>query len=163
MKISPRHIQGCVNGAGTLNYIREVLLSVLRKVKITHMIWKLFAWLLNFKVKLTLHLFQFTPNGSPLVSNYQDLLVHAVANNKDDLARKLIRLGCDHWEKCEVSPTVSLNISHFAWWRHQVKTFSALLALCARNSPVNGEFPSQTPVTRSFDIFFDLHLELTVE
>ena len=42
------------------------------------------------------------------------------------------------------------------WWRHQMETFSALLAICAGNSPVTGEFPSQRPVTRSFDIFFDL-------
>ena len=34
---------------------------------------------------------------------------------------------------------------------------SALLAICAGNSPVPGEFPAQRPVTRSFDIFFDLH------
>ena len=27
------------------------------------------------------------------------------------------------------------------WWRHQMETFSALLALCAGNSPVTGEFP----------------------
>ena len=39
-----------------------------------------------------------------------------------------------------------------------METFSALLALCARNSPVTGEFPSQRPVTRSFDVFFDLRL-----
>ena len=39
-----------------------------------------------------------------------------------------------------------------------METFSALLALCAGNSPVTGEFPSQRPVTRSFDIFFDLSL-----
>ena len=44
------------------------------------------------------------------------------------------------------------------WWRHQMETFSALLALCAGNSPVSGEFPAQRPVTRSFDVFFDLHL-----
>ena len=31
-----------------------------------------------------------------------------------------------------------------------------LLALCAGNSPVIGEFPSQRPVTPSFDVFFDL-------
>ena len=31
---------------------------------------------------------------------------------------------------------------------------SALLAICARNSPVAGEFPAQRPVTRSFDGFF---------
>ena len=44
------------------------------------------------------------------------------------------------------------------WWRHQMKTFSALLAICAGNSPVTGEFPGQRPVTRSFDVFFDLHM-----
>ena len=38
-------------------------------------------------------------------------------------------------------------------WRHQMETFSALLALCAGISPVTGEFPSQRPVTRSFDVF----------
>ena len=39
-----------------------------------------------------------------------------------------------------------------------METFSALLAFCAGNSPVPGEFPSQKPVTRSFDVFFDLRL-----
>ena len=37
-----------------------------------------------------------------------------------------------------------------------METFSALLALCAGNSPVTGEFPAQRPVTQSFDVFFDL-------
>ena len=40
-----------------------------------------------------------------------------------------------------------------------METFSASLALCAGNSPVTGEFPPQRPVTRSFDVFFDLHLK----
>ena len=44
------------------------------------------------------------------------------------------------------------------WWRHQMETFSALLAICVGNSPVPGEYPAQRPVTRSFDVFFDLHL-----
>ena len=39
-----------------------------------------------------------------------------------------------------------------------METFSALLAICAGNSPVHGEFPTQRPVTRSFDVFFDLCL-----
>ena len=43
-----------------------------------------------------------------------------------------------------------------SWWRHQMETFSALLAICAGNSPVNGEVPTQRPVTRNFDVFFDL-------
>ena len=39
-----------------------------------------------------------------------------------------------------------------------METFSALLAICAVNSPVNGELPAQRPVTRSFDVLFDLWL-----
>ena len=39
-----------------------------------------------------------------------------------------------------------------------METFSALLAICAGNSPVTGEFPAQRPVTWSFDVFFDLRL-----
>ena len=34
------------------------------------------------------------------------------------------------------------------WWRHQMETFSALLAICAGNSPATSKFPSQRPVTR---------------
>ena len=37
-----------------------------------------------------------------------------------------------------------------------MEKFSALLAICAGNSPVSGEFPTQRPVTRSFDVYFDL-------
>ena len=45
------------------------------------------------------------------------------------------------------------------WWCHQMETFSALLAICAGNSPVTGEFPAQRPVMQSFDVFFDLCLK----
>ena len=48
---------------------------------------------------------------------------------------------------------------HCPWWCHQMETFAALLALCARNSPVTGEFPSQRPVTRRFEVFFGLRLK----
>ena len=40
----------------------------------------------------------------------------------------------------------------YSWWRHKLETFSALLAICAGNSPVTGEFPKQRPVKRSFDV-----------
>ena len=39
-----------------------------------------------------------------------------------------------------------------------METFSVLLVICAENSSVTGEFPAQKPVTRSFDVFFDLWL-----
>ena len=57
----------------------------------------------------------------------------------------------------EASQYIMGNVK-IAWWRHQMETFSALLAICAGNSPVPGEFPTQRPVTRSFDVFFDLRL-----
>ena len=38
---------------------------------------------------------------------------------------------------------VGNNILNYVkpWWRYQMETFSALLAICAGNSPVPGEFP----------------------
>ena len=44
-----------------------------------------------------------------------------------------------------------------SWWRHQIET-SVLLTLCAEHSSVTSEFPTQRPVTWSFDVFFDLCL-----
>ena len=57
-----------------------------------------------------------------------------------------------------VSDDTSYRKISQTWWRHQMETFSALLAICAGNSPVPGEFPAPRPVTRSFDVFFDLCL-----
>ena len=60
-----------------------------------------------------------------------------------------------------INNTTLLNViqnSRYTWWHHQMETISAVLALCAGNSPVTSEFPSQRPVTRSFDVFFDLCL-----
>ena len=44
------------------------------------------------------------------------------------------------------------------WWRCQIETFSALLAFCEGDPSVTGGFPSLGPVTRSFDVVFDLRL-----
>ena len=52
----------------------------------------------------------------------------------------------------------TLEFTFRAWWSHQMETFSTLLAHFAGNSLVTGEFPSQRPVTRSFDVSFDLRL-----
>ena len=49
------------------------------------------------------------------------------------------------------------RVTHI-WWRHQMETFSVLLAICSKNLPVTGEFPTQRLVTRSFDVFFYLCL-----
>ena len=46
----------------------------------------------------------------------------------------------------------------FPWWRRQMETFSALLAICAVNSPITGDFHTQRPVMRCFDVFLYLRL-----
>ena len=61
-----------------------------------------------------------------------------------------------HWDP--VTHLYSPGNLLITWWRHQKEAFSALLAICAENSPVPGEFPAQRPVTRSFDVFLDLRL-----
>ena len=63
-----------------------------------------------------------------------------------------------HW-KMKIQPNDEmLTVTNNPWWRHQTETFSALLTICAGKSPVTGEFPALRPVTRGFDVFFDLRL-----
>ena len=59
---------------------------------------------------------------------------------------------------CSHSGTLDEKGTTLSWWRHEMETLSALLALCAGNSPVTGEFTAQRPVTRIFDVSFDLRL-----
>ena len=78
---------------------------------------------------------------------------HKIAN-LSIISQTFMKIAIQFVGKCYYSTT------WHTWtrWRHQTETLSALLVLCAGNSPVTGEFPSQRPVTRSFDVFFDLCL-----
>ena len=67
-------------------------------------------------------------------------------------------LGYDHYPHALISTTGWFRPCVGEWCRHQMETFAALLALCEGNPPVTGGFPSQRPVTRSFDVFFNLSL-----
>ena len=69
-------------------------------------------------------------------------LIYPHSLQKSSSSWHLYKLETRTWHHCCIP-----------WWRHQMETFSALLAICAWNSPVNGEFPAQRPVTRSFDVF----------
>ena len=68
------------------------------------------------------------------------------------------------WQNCHtvnntlVFPDLSLDAR--SWRRHQMETCSALLVLREGNPPATGGFPSQRPVTWSFDVFFDLRLNI---
>ena len=110
------------------------------------------------------------------MSLYQEiiLLMHAGDNHLGKKKKKEMTTSCFSRGSCHaviwVCIIMTLKISlcfsgfsyplhHiFTWRRHQMETFSVLLALCARNSTVTGEFPSQSPVMQSFDVFVDLRL-----
>ena len=49
----------------------------------------------------------------------------------------------------QISSSDLTKMRAYTWWRHQMEAFSALMAVCAGNSPVTGEFPAQRPVTRA--------------
>ena len=52
-------------------------------------------------------------------------------------------------------------LSGESWWSHQMEISSALLVLCKGNhqSPVDPCPPPQRPVTRNFDVLFDLRIK----
>ena len=62
------------------------------------------------------------------------------------------------WPPTSVARRGTLRSRIEPWWRHQMETFSVLLALREGKPPVTGRFPSQRPVTRCFDVSFDVHL-----
>ena len=77
------------------------------------------------------------------------------ANNNIELTFRVTQYLGDR-DVGHVHCSFERNLS--SWWRHQMETFSTLLAICAGNTPAIGEFPWQRPVTRSFDVFFDCAL-----
>ena len=78
-------------------------------------------------------------------------MLNRVSANEFIMLLKIFYYGRTVWGHSKME-------KYFSWWLHQMDTFSALPALCERNTPVTGGFPSQRPVTQSFDVFFDLRL-----
>ena len=75
-----------------------------------------------------------------------------------DIRKRKLLILCNTIPYILMCFILSFKVCGTAWWRHQMETFSALLGICAGNSPAPGVFPAQRPVTRSFDVFFDLRL-----
>ena len=109
--------------------------------------------------------YECSPNGDrtqPIVVNWW------VRNIVNGILYKIINQNHHHHSSTSSTTTTTTRTSstsfssrrhyhcHSPWWRHQMETFSALLAICAGNSPVPGEFPTQRPVTWSFEVYFDL-------
>ena len=110
-----------------------------------------------------------------MVPHWNRAVTHRWFPESDDISQKVLRsfkfvtIGqtvCENFIKttqtmilyCLIFASPRTNPLICSWRRHQMETFSALLAICAGNSPVSGEFPAQRPVTRSFDVFFDQRL-----
>ena len=76
-----------------------------------------------------------------------NLVIYSQMNNNEQFTQKIRRRFCYALFSCSY-------LFYQSWWRHHMKTFSAVLALCEGNPLVNDGFPSQRPVTQSFDVFF---------
>ena len=100
--------------------------------------------------------FSFTMASSYFIFGYYFILFFIVLWVDPNLSFKQYVCGCRSIVK--LCPWVCPATCLCSWWRHQMETFSASQAICAGNSPVPGDFPPQRPVTRSFDVFFDLCL-----
>ena len=117
----------------------------------------------------TLQLWRFIDGGES-GRNLRKMKIFVWAQNLAYFSRRSCINNYIHIKQCDIiaHPRPNVDSSELmsnhniqkkhARWRHQMETFSALLAICAGNSPVPAEFPTQGPVTRSFDVFFDLLL-----
>ena len=72
--------------------------------------------------------------------DYLNILINRFINRYVSEIKKMIQ--CWHFEPLVMYICVK-EFCHCisSWWRHQMETSSALLAICAGNSPVPGEFP----------------------
>ena len=108
----------------------------------------------NGLVHLRLSLLLFSLNFVSIGSRKQPYDITAFNEN----GRDRLCVYIDYLSQNMFTPFVWIVFLCWSWWRHQMETLSALLTICAGNSPVPGKSPTQRPVTRCFDVFFDLRL-----
>ena len=134
--------------------------------------WLLWKWRLWAMRESQCEISRLSPSKSPAIRVIPNIapyfhwpVAYSVCNTKWQICRNITRVGSSPYHRIlfinETPFIVMITLikdEPWLWWRHQMEAFSALLALCAGNSPVTGEFPAQRPVTRSFDVFFDLRL-----
>ena len=66
------------------------------------------------------------------ILNVESFIDGSVQDCSSPIANALVLL-----QSC-VKPSISKKL--YTWWRHQMETFSALLAICAGNSPHKGQW-----------------------
>ena len=106
------------------------------------------AWILRWIFGFNLPQTWYTLLGCVFGPHWPDFAPLAVNNDKN---------GDFHFQLLS-GTLIAQSTSKLVMITSSNGNFSALLAICAGNSPVPGEFPAQRPVTRSFDVFFDLRL-----
>ena len=77
------------------------------------------------------------------------------------LVRRRFYIGTHRWNHGTGTlsfPSTQGSLPDYCMKTSSNGNISALLAPCAGNSLITGEFPSQKPVTRSLYVFFDLRL-----
>ena len=89
---------------------------------------------------------EFVNNGNPLSAKPDQMRLHDLTCEMTSDSWRYVGPNNNTWSMAE------------SWWLHQMEILSALLRICAGNSPITGEFTVQRPVTRSFDVFFYLRL-----
>ena len=105
-------------------------------------------WLFRLDINFPYQSFQMMPSN---------MLSSADAYSRQCIGSSLVKATPVRVPSHYIFRHLWLNVS-CSLWRHQMETFSALLAICEGNSSVTGEFPKERPVTRSFDVFLDLRL-----
>ena len=109
--------------------------------------------ILNISGKMTL-----TPHITPSQVNHGVSIVRIYGTKRPRYnARHYMSLACFIQYHVTLD-SVTYAAGEAPWWRHQMEIFSALLAICAGNSPVTSEFSTQRPVPWSCDVFFDPRL-----
>ena len=158
--LSPWGVSGCANNLGRPNDCancfvltkRHVIcvICVYSDIKMNIRVgnkWCISLWTENYLI-LCFAALTWPSSWEPMICIPEDL----------ELQNTMLWSACTGYVEdtqwCRTLPPHNMYI----WWRHQMEMFSALLALCAGNSPVIGEFPPQRPVSWSFDAFFDLRL-----
>ena len=91
--------------------------------------------------------------GLFFVGSLNDLLFNHSSWRWSDRFYRSCNLTVITYISRQIQRRCNLNHDDVIRW----KRFSALLVLCEGNPPIIGGFPSQRPVMRTFDVFYDLH------
>ena len=136
-----------VNGTGIITYAFSCYFSYQKHSFITYIYYKLF-W-----DSIIIHHPEFV--SLQIASSPNQFSWHLIFADAENIPHSVMQCVFEIRGRHCINDA---ETSSDSLWRHQMETFSALLAICAVNSTVSGEFPTQRPVTWSFDVFFDLRL-----